>query len=85
MLTNIQIACMTPKTRLQYDGAKITRPDHSIHPYGKVHNTCKPTIRANGAKAKVLKRLAARVKDYEATVSIVRIRLGFTKPGSMTK
>jgi hypothetical protein len=31
MLTRIQIMCMTPKTRLDFDGAKIERAEHSIH------------------------------------------------------
>lgn len=35
MITRIQVMCMTAKTRLDYDGVKITPTDRSIHPMGR--------------------------------------------------
>lgn len=87
MLTRIQLLCMTPKTRLEWDGQKIERPDYSIHHTTDRRNrskTCSATPKTRPGKTypggRSLRRahstLSARVKEHTNNPTGI-------KPGSM--
>lgn len=89
MLTRLQIACMTPKTRLDYDGAKIERTENSIHwtTNRKIRSKlCSmPPRHRNGEEIgggrhlrRSTKKLASRIAAFEAGDTD-----SHTKPGAM--
>lgn len=93
MLTRLQIMCMTPKTRLEYDGQKITRAEQSIHAttQRKIRSKlCTMPARLRDGKninggrhlRRASKNLMVRRDSFES-MDATRVQPSHTKPGSM--